>query len=170
MLKKLFESTPSTQDDLVPEPPPQDVEPNPAVEEVTDLSASEDQESDLVPPLEEESTPDPSPEPEVIPVPTQEEDVESVRALILELHPTIVPELISGDSVSALIASIAPAQEAYNRIVATVPDVRIPAGGNPSISLDVESLSTFDMIRRGLANTRTSAADTVPAAKPQRKA
>src|SRR5690606_20563166 len=44
---------------------------------------------------------------------TPQKDIDAVRELILGLHPSIVPELISGDSVETLIASIAPAQNAY---------------------------------------------------------
>ena len=77
----------------------------------------------------------------------QEADLDAVRALILALHPDIVPDLIGGDSVAALIASIAPAQEAYGRIAASV---RVPAGGNPTFVLDADSLPTSEKIRRGL--------------------
>lgn len=75
------------------------------------------------------------------------EDLEAVRALIMALHPGIVPELIGGDSVTALIASIAPAQEAYDRIVATG---RVPAGGNPVVGVDTEALSAIEKIQSGL--------------------
>lgn len=79
---------------------------------------------------------------------TSQEDINAVRDLILGLHPSIVPELISGDSVSTLIASIAPAQQAYANIVSKM---HLPAGGNPIISFDDDSLTTDEKIRRGLS-------------------
>lgn len=98
-------------------------------------------------PLAEEGLEPTSPPEEIDAALTSEADIEAVRALILALHPAIVPELIGGDSVATLIESITPAQEAYSRIVAAV---RVPAGGNGPTALDVESLSTFEKIRRGI--------------------
>lgn len=79
---------------------------------------------------------------------TPRKDIDAVRELILGLHPSIVPELISGDSVATLIASIAPAQQAYANIVSKM---HVPAGGNPIISFDGDSLTTDEKIRRGLS-------------------
>lgn len=79
------------------------------------------------------------------------EEISAVRELIVKLHPAIVPELITGDSIEALISSIEPAQDAYKRVIS---GVNIPAGGNAPVSLDVEALPTFDKIRRGIANAR----------------
>lgn len=81
------------------------------------------------------------------PVATAQMDIDAVRELILGLHPSIVPELIGGDSVASLIASIAPAQKAYANIVS---NRHIPAGGNPIIESDDDSLTTDEKIRRGL--------------------
>lgn len=87
------------------------------------------------------------------PVPSHSEaDVSAVRDLILTLHKAIVPELISGESIDELIASIEPAQLAYKRIVSAV---SVPAGGNAPITLDPDSISSFDKIRRGLSTNRT---------------
>ena len=89
--------------------------------------------------------------PEVVavdPAETSKEEINAVRELILGLHPSIVPELISGDSVATLIASIAPAQQAYANIVSKM---QVPAGGNPIISFDGDSLTTDEKIRRGLS-------------------
>lgn len=92
---------------------------------------------------------DPNPVPDELlnPIPDSK-DIESVRQLILTLHQSIVPDMVNGDTVSDLIASIKPAEEAYNRILT---GVRIPAGGNAPHSLDIDSLPTFDKIRRGLS-------------------
>lgn len=79
---------------------------------------------------------------------TPQKDIDAVRELILGLHPSIVPELISGDSVETLIASIAPAQKAYANIVS---NMQIPAGGNAIIGPDNDSLTTDEKIRRGLS-------------------
>ncbi|MCO5218336.1 MAG: hypothetical protein M9909_05800 [Thermomicrobiales bacterium] len=106
--------------------------------------------ADLTPPVEEE---DPVVEDDAVggqissPSIVNAEDIAAVRELILTLHPAIVPELIVGDSIAALIASVIPAQEAYNRIVA---NVRVPAGGNPVTVVDVDAMPTYEKIRRGL--------------------
>ena len=75
-------------------------------------------------------------------------DVEAVRALILASHTDIVPELIGGDSIAALIASITPAQAAYHRIAGSL---NLPAGGNTApVVVNADALSSMDKIRRGL--------------------
>src|SRR5690606_31487105 len=42
----------------------------------------------------------------------------AVRELVLRAHPEVVPELVQGESVADLLASIAPAAEAYQRLMA----------------------------------------------------
>lgn len=84
--------------------------------------------------------------------PQLEASVAAVRNLILSLHRGIVPEMIGGETVEAVISSIVPAQNAFNRVVS---GLSIPAGGNPSVTLDVESIPTFDKIRRGLSTSRS---------------
>lgn len=146
MLKKLFEPTPAETDTSVPDLPVEeptssetkDMAVSPTIEEIDDPVDSPTEEIDLLAAVEPEEVAD-SP---------SATDITAVRELILALHPTIVPELIGGDSIDALIASIEPAQAAYKRIVSSV---SIPAGGNAPVTLDVESLPTFDKIRRGLA-------------------
>lgn len=93
------------------------------------------------------------------PVPEEPDDLARVRELILASHADIVPELVQGDSVVDLVASIESARAAYTRVIATVPipapTVTIPAGGNTPVMLDIDSLPTAEKIRRGLAaNTR----------------
>lgn len=81
------------------------------------------------------------------------DDLSQVRALILASHSDIVPELVQGESIPDLVASIDAARAAYTRIVAAVPaqPVSIPAGGNQPIVLDADTLPTSEKIRRGLA-------------------
>lgn len=50
--------------------------------------------------------------------PTSAIDLGAVRELILAANPGVVAEMIAGDSFEALLASVAPAQAAYERIVA----------------------------------------------------
>jgi hypothetical protein len=44
------------------------------------------------------------------------EELGKVRELVLKAHPDVVPDLVRGDSVDALIASVEPARTAYQRI------------------------------------------------------
>jgi uncharacterized protein YwlG (UPF0340 family) len=44
------------------------------------------------------------------------EDLGKVRDLVLKAHPDVVPDLITGNSVDELIASVEPARSAYQRI------------------------------------------------------
>lgn len=79
-------------------------------------------------------------------------DLDQVRELILGSHPNIVPELVQGDSIAELVASIEPARAAYTRIIDSVPTpVTIPAGGNSPVTLDIDQLPTSEKLRRGLA-------------------
>lgn len=84
-------------------------------------------------------------------------DIDQVRDLILASHTDIVPELVQGDSVTDLVASIDHAREAYSRIIDARPKpVTIPAGGNTPFTIDVDSLPTSEKLRRGLAAQRTN--------------
>lgn len=86
------------------------------------------------------------------PVPVPEDDLAQVRQLILASHPDTVPELVAGENIAALIASIAPAQAAYNRVAESLPAaVTVPAGGNTPVLVEAETLPTSEKIRRGLA-------------------
>lgn len=77
-------------------------------------------------------------------------DLDQVRNLILASHTDLVPELVQGDSITNLVASIQPARAAFIRVIESVP-VTIPAGGNTPVVLDTDSLPTSEKIRRGLA-------------------
>lgn len=84
------------------------------------------------------------------------DDVAAVRALIVRTHADAVPELIGGATIAELIASIAPAREAWARIVAqagaaTAAAPVVPAGGATTAPIDPAKLSAPEKIRRGLA-------------------
>lgn len=83
-------------------------------------------------------------------------DLDQVRALILASHADIVPELVQGSSIAELVASIGSARAAYSRIVESAPTpVRIPAGGNTPVTIDIDQLPTSEKLRRGLAAQRS---------------
>lgn len=111
-------------------------------------------------------------------VPGTEDSAEvlgKVRALIIGAIPDLVPELLVGDSVEALVASVEPAKQAYQRIVEQVragsggavtgaasnaptsgdrgaSPPAIPAGqpGRQGMSLEMEGLSPSAKIAEGL--------------------
>jgi hypothetical protein len=143
MLKKLFDSRPA-EDDV--EALPQDSTP-PIEDDVVPLIGPEEEPTPIMEDDEgKESARDGTDDVAVAATPV--EDLTAVRDLILTLHPAIVPELIGGETLQAIIASIEPAQRAHSRIVG---NLSIPAGGNPSITIDADSISAFDKIRRGLS-------------------
>jgi hypothetical protein len=80
---------------------------------------------------------------------------------VLRAHPDVVPELIAGDSIEALLASVEPAEAAYRRIAARLlhpatpqPVPSVPAGGGRPASIDAERLPADEKIRRGLTTRR----------------
>ena len=85
-------------------------------------------------------------------------DLAAVRELVLRAHPDVVPELIGGDSVDALLASVEPAQVAYRRLADTIgqssPAPSVPAGGQRPAAIDPDRLPASEKIRRGLARSR----------------
>lgn len=111
--------------------------------------------SETIPP--EESTPE---------VPATDQ-LAAVRALVLRAHPDVVPELVAGDTIEALLASIEPAQGAHARLVAALgerADAASPAPGTPHVpgvpaggfvaAVDPESLPAAEKIRRGIRTRR----------------
>lgn len=92
-------------------------------------------------------------------------DVSAVRQLVLLAHPDTVPELVAGGTVEALLASVAPARAAYQRVIASVPAPAqaapaapvlpvaptVPAGAAPPLAVDPDRLPPGEKIRRGLA-------------------
>lgn len=105
----------------------------------------------------------PEPTPPTPPAPPAD-DVQTVRSLILAAYPDLVPELVIGDSVTALVASVEPARAAYARLRETLPvppvnatpevSPAIPAGGGAALAIDPDRLPTAEKIRRGLAGGR----------------
>jgi hypothetical protein len=91
-------------------------------------------------------------------------DLAAVRELVLRAHPDVVPELIGGQSVAAVLASVEPAQAAYARLAEQVTANRageppapvapaapnVPAGGSPPVPVDPERLPAAEKIRRGI--------------------
>lgn len=89
-------------------------------------------------------------------------DLAAVRELVLRAHPDVVPELVVGNSVAELLASVEPAQSAYARLAGAWADrqgVRtatpVPAGGGTPIVVDPDRLPAHEKIRRGLTTTTT---------------
>ncbi|HEV2074374.1 MAG TPA: hypothetical protein VGR29_12110 [Thermomicrobiales bacterium] len=94
---------------------------------------------------------------------SQASDLEAVREMVLRAHPDVVPELVAGDSVAALLASVEPTRSAYARLAEAWSDaqpqpVSVPAGGGAPLPIDPEKIPSAEKIRRGLqaANRRTS--------------
>ena len=82
-------------------------------------------------------------------------DLAALRELALRAYPETVPELVGGESVAALLASLEPAAAAYQRIAREVtasgPPPTVPAGSAPPPAIDPERLPSVEKIRRGLA-------------------
>lgn len=84
-------------------------------------------------------------------------ELEAVRQVVLAAYPDSVPELIQGETVPALLASIEPARAAYARVAETVaipvqpvtPPV-VPAGGGGTV-VDPGGLPAAEKVRRGIA-------------------
>lgn len=89
-------------------------------------------------------------------------DLAAVRELAIAAHPQAVPELIRGDSVEEIMASIPAAREAYERIAQRVTPADAAAAlaaglpeaahGSPvrTVAVDPEVLSPASKIRYGL--------------------
>jgi hypothetical protein len=91
------------------------------------------------------------------------EELAAVRELALRAYPETVPELVGGESVSALLGSLEPAAAAYRRIAdgvaaqapASAPIApAVPAGSAPPVAIDPDRLPSVEKIRRGLASRR----------------
>ncbi len=88
------------------------------------------------------------------------EELDAVRQVVLAAYPDSVPELIQGETVPALLASIEPARMAYARVAESVvvpvqavtPPV-VPAGGGGAV-LDPGALPAAEKVRRGIAGQR----------------
>jgi hypothetical protein len=63
------------------------------------------------------------------------EELGKVRELVLKAHPDVVPDLVRGDSVDELIASVEPARSAYQRIAEQVRGAESGVGSRESEQL-----------------------------------
>jgi hypothetical protein len=87
------------------------------------------------------------------------ESIQIVRDLILKGNPDLVPDLVQGETLAELMASIEPARAAYGRIAESIRSEReatpalVPAGGT-SARIDLDSLTADGLIKRGLAQLR----------------
>ena len=97
------------------------------------------------------------------------DDVALVRDFIVATDPALVPELVTGADVAAVLASVAAARAAYQRIAEQVragqaaiapvatrpaPAPVVPAGGAAPFVIDPADLPSSELIRRGLSATR----------------
>lgn len=77
-----------------------------------------------------------------------------LRELVLRAYPDVVPELLSGETVEEMLASVPEAQAAYGRIVAEAKVAQpepVPAGGGSrAFPMDVAAMSPALKIREGL--------------------
>ena len=89
------------------------------------------------------------------------ESIAIVRQLILKAHPELVEELVVGESLTELMASVGVAQAAYRRIAeatrSAVSAPVVPAGGNAA-RLVVEDLGPDGLILRGMKESRKEGA------------
>lgn len=88
-------------------------------------------------------------------------DQDLIRDLILRAHPDVVPDLIQGETVTDLLASVEPARNAFaaaaERIRSSQPEPvsTVPAGGSTGVAIDPARLPGVERIKRGLAARTT---------------
>jgi hypothetical protein len=84
------------------------------------------------------------------------ESLRIVRDLILKAHGDVVPELVQGESLAALMDSVEPAKAAYQRLVEAVKASApvVPAGGASGPAIAIEHLTADGMIKRALSQAR----------------
>lgn len=85
-------------------------------------------------------------------------DLDTVRELVLRAHPDVVPELVTGESIAEMMASVETARDAYARLADAWTDARphpvtVPAGGGEALPVDPAMLPPAEKIRRGLQAT-----------------
>ncbi|HLT21688.1 MAG TPA: hypothetical protein VKZ96_19690 [Thermomicrobiales bacterium] len=81
------------------------------------------------------------------------DELEMVRELIQRAYPDVVPELLAGESVAALMASLPAAREAYARIASGLRDqapAPLPTGSGRRPPYDPDTLPPAVKIRIGL--------------------
>ena len=85
------------------------------------------------------------------------DEIAALRVVLREAHPDAVEELIVGETIAELLASLAPAREAYGRLLARLeksPQApQVPAGG-ASAKVDLDALTADGLIKRGLEAAR----------------
>ena len=88
------------------------------------------------------------------------EELDAVREVVLSAYPDCVPELVHGETIAEVLASVEPARAAYARVAATlaVPDAPatpplVPAGGGSAV-IDPAELPAAEKVRRGIASHR----------------
>lgn len=109
--------------------------------------------------VEPEQSPNAQDDPAVAPAPPEVPsiDIAAIRELALRAHPNVVSEMVTGDTVDALLASIEPAEAAFRRISAslqTTPaaSLPVPAGGDRPMPVDPSRIPASEKIRRGLSH------------------
>jgi hypothetical protein len=106
-----------------------------------------------------ESAGRPAPEPtETGETATTGPELEQVRQLVLRAYPDIVPELVTGASITDLLASIGPAEAAYANLASRIGAVspQVPAGTVSPAPVDLDRLPIAELLRRGLAALKSS--------------
>ena len=98
------------------------------------------------------------------------EDLGKVRELVLKAHPDVVPDLVRGDSVDELIASVEPARSAYQRIAERVRESRSREVEESSIQTVRDDSSTVQAVQppavpAGGAATIVDPGDLAPTSK-----
>jgi hypothetical protein len=93
---------------------------------------------------------------------TETAELDAVRQVVLAAYPDSVPELIRGETVPELLASIEPARAAYARVAESVGTAAeavavaapvVPAGGGSAV-IDPGALPAAEKVRRGIAGHR----------------
>ena len=91
-----------------------------------------------------------------------ESRLDAVRLVVLAAYPDSVPELIQGETVPELLASIEAARAAYARVAESVvvpvepvaaAAPAVPAGGGSAV-IDPGALPAAEKVRRGIAGHR----------------
>jgi hypothetical protein len=86
-------------------------------------------------------------------------ELDAIRALVIRAHPDVVPELVTGETVADLLASVEPARAAWTRLAErlnerpsapAVVETSVPAGGGAPMAIDPDRMPASEKIRRGL--------------------
>jgi hypothetical protein len=108
--------------------------------------------TDLVAPTSPDDSATPDPEPTAHTAP----HIDTVRDLVLRAYPNVVPELVRGDTLDDLLASIEPASTAFTSLAARLhqPIVDapepVPAGASLPVPIDIDRIPTAEKLRRGI--------------------